>query len=260
MGVYADLHVHTDASDGALALADLPAAAADAGVGVIAVTDHDRIHPRLDAPVVRREGVTVVAGVELRVAAPRGRVDLLGYGARRAEPLAGLLDRVQADRVERGRAIVERVEDRLGVDLDVTVERGFGRPHVARAVAAHPDLDYTVGGVFDDLIGAGRPCYVERDVPTFEEGVAALDAACGLVALAHPLRYPDPAAALALCSDLDAVEGPYPYGGDPDRAPVERAAERHGLVVTGGSDAHGERVGAAGLGRAALAPVAARIG
>jgi predicted metal-dependent phosphoesterase TrpH len=260
MSVYADLHVHTDASDGTLSLSALPAAARAAGVRVLAVTDHDRRHPGLSAPVERRDGVTLLAGIELRVDSPAGRVDLLGYAAKRTPDLRALVDGVQADRVARGRAIVDCVEDRLGVALDVTVGPGFGRPHVARAVASHPALSYTVAEVFEDLIGEGRPCYVRRDVPDFEAAVAVLDGACSLVGLAHPLRYADPPAALSLCADLDAVERVYPYETGVDTGPVDAAVRDHDLVPTGGSDAHGDTVGVAGLDRDAHARVAGRLG
>jgi predicted metal-dependent phosphoesterase TrpH len=261
MAVHADLHVHTTNSDGALALADVPAAARASEVPVVAVTDHDRTHPGLDRPVVERDGVTLVHGIELRVEPADGeRVDLLGYGVRGTPALRRELDRLQADRVERGRAIVERVEDRLGIDLDVTVEPGFGRPHVARAVAAHPDSGYDdPDAVFRDLIADGGPCFVARDVTSFETGVDLLRDACALVGLAHPLRYDDPAAALDLCADLDAVERYYPYGRPVDPAPVERAIDRYDLVPVGGSDAHDADLGHAGLSRDEYRRVADRI-
>lgn len=248
MTVVADLHVHTTRSDGTLTLSEVPAAAREAGVEVVAVTDHDRLHPDLDAPVVERDGVTLVSGVELRVDAGDQRVDLLGYGARPTDALTAELDRLQTDRVDRARRIVECVEARLGVALDVDLEPGVGRPHVARAVAdAHPDYD--VAAVFDRLIGDGGPCYVARDVTDADAGIALLRESCALVGLAHPLRYPDPEGALALCDRLDAVERFYPYDREVDPAPVDRAIDAHDLVPTGGSDAHGPTLGRAGLDR-----------
>jgi len=248
--VHADLHVHTDCSDGQLSLAAVPAAARRAGVSVVAVTDHDRVHPGFEAPVQRHEdeSVTLVRGVELRVESPAGRVDLLGYGVDPTPDLREVEEHIQANRRERGRAIVECVEDRLGIELDVEIRAGLGRPHVARAVDEHPDTEYDYEGAFEHLIGGDCPCYVPRDVPEFERGRAVLGEACGLVGLAHPLRYPDPEAALALTDELDAVEVPYPYD-DADLEPVRRAVVEHDLVVTGGSDAHEERLGLAGLDR-----------
>ena len=251
MAVFADLHVHTTNSDGTLELDEVPAAAREAGVGVVAVTDHDRLHPDLPTPVAVLDGITVVHGIELRVAAPDFRVDLLGYAATPTPELTAEIERLQRDRVERGRRIVERVEDYLDVDLDIEVREGIGRPHIARAVAAHPDADYDVNGAFADLIGDDGPCYVARDVPDFERGASILRDACGLVGLAHPYRYPDPEAALSLAAELDAVERFYPYDREVDPRPVERAVERYDLVPTGGTDAHGRELGRAGLDRTA---------
>ena len=244
---YADLHVHTTRSDGTLELEAVPAAARRADVSVVGLTDHERLQP-LEEPVVERDGVTLVSGIELRVEPDGGdRVDLLGYGVAPTTALEELVEEIQRNRLERGQAIVDSVEDRLGIDLAVDVEGGFGRPHVARAIADHPDADYDYQGAFDHLIGAGKPCYVPRWVPSFDRGRRILKEACSIVSLAHPLRYRDPASALELVADLDAVELPYPYGREVDLTPVERAVERHDALVTGGSDAHDDRLGLAGL-------------
>ncbi|SNZ12253.1 hypothetical protein SAMN06269185_1574 [Natronoarchaeum philippinense] len=254
--VYADLHVHTTASDGALTPETIPAAARSAGVDVVAVTDHDRLQPALDAPVTTLDGVTVIRGIELRVEAASGqRVDLLGYGARSTPALDEEIERLQRDRIERGRAIVDAVEDRTGVALGVDAHEGIGRPHIARAIADHPDLPQDYQGAFAELIGNDCPCYTARTLPTFERGREVLDEACALVGLAHPLRYDDPASALALTSDLDAVERYYPYGEAVDHEPVERSIREHDLVATGGSDAHDEQLGVAGLSEADYQPI-----
>ncbi|SIR91082.1 PHP domain-containing protein [Natronorubrum thiooxidans] len=249
---YADLHVHTTRSDGSLELEAVPDAARRAGVDVVAVTDHDRIQP-FDAPVIERDGVTLINGIELRVSTPAGqRVDLLGYGVNATPALEGIVEEIQLNRVERGQAIVDCVEGQLGIDLGVTVEDGFGRPHVARAIDAHPETAYDYGDAFDQLIGNGDPCYVPREVPSFEYGLGALTASCRLVSLAHPLRYPDPNEALALTAEpsLAAVERHYAYGRDGgDHSVVDRAIDRYDLLVTGGSDAHDDELGITGLSR-----------
>jgi predicted metal-dependent phosphoesterase TrpH len=258
---YADLHAHTTNSDGTLELDEVPAAARDAGVPVVAITDHDRTHPGLDAPVVEHDGVTLVHGIELRVDAGFERVDLLGYGVTETKALAALVDRVQTDRAERGQAIIDSVEDELGVDLGIEGRPGLGRPNVARAVADHPGADYTVQGVFDDLIGNDGPCYVARDVPTFEHGRDVLAAACAVVGLAHPFRYDNPERALGLTETLDAVERDYPYDDDvdPDFAAVDAVAREHDLLVTAGTDAHGRELGVRGLDESDYAALADRI-
>jgi len=262
MAVVADLHVHTTNSDGAIELAALPAAAERAGLDAVAVTDHDRIHPDLEEPVTVVDGLTVVHGIELRVDAGDQHVDLLGYGVERTAALTHEIDRLQRDRVERGGKIVARVEDHLGIDLNLEPRPGLGRPHIAQAIAEHPDASYDVQGAFDELIGDGRPCYVARDVSSVDRGRELLEASCAFVGLAHPLRYEDPASALALTVDLDAVERWYPYGRDLDESAfdaVDRAIADHELLATGGSDAHDDRLGLAGLDRDAYEAVSARL-
>ncbi len=246
--VVADLHVHTTNSDGELEPGAVPKAAAAGGVSVAAITDHDRLIPSLSAPIEEIDGVTIVHGIELRVEANGQRIDLLGYGVRPTDALSAELDRLQADRIERAEEIKERVERRTGVALDFDVHPGVGRPHIARAIERSAiDCDYQ--GAFDRLIGNDGPCFVPRSVPSFGRGRALLADACGLVSLAHPLRYGDPAAALALTADLDGVEYHYDYGRAVDLAPVERAIDANDLVVTGGSDAHDRTLGRAGLDR-----------
>jgi predicted metal-dependent phosphoesterase TrpH len=247
--VVADLHVHTTNSDGQLDLEAVPAAARAAGAGAVAVTDHDRVHPELPPVAAECDGVRLIHGIELRVEAPRERVDLLGYGVDPTPELERELERLQADRVKRGRAIIENVEAHLGVELDLEPREGLGRPHVARATAAATGL--TVDDVFAELIGDDGPCFVARDVPSFETGRRLLSGACGLVSLAHPFRYDEPAGALELCADLDGVERHYPYCRDVDEGLLDDAIDRYDLVPTGGSDAHDDRFGLAGLDAAA---------
>lgn len=249
----ADLHVHTTASDGTLAIQGLSTAARRAGLEAIAVTDHDLVHPDLDAPAQRLDGIWVIRGIELKVERESGeRLDILGYAINDTNELSDLLDRLQSNRIERATAMIDRLESRLEITLPVEVGHGIGRPHLARAVAAHPETDYSIDEVFADLIGDGRPCHVARWVPSYEEGVRALRRACPVVAVAHPLRYAHVETALAVARDLGAIERWYPYDRSVDCRRLEAFIADHDLLPTGGSDAHGRELGTAGPDRAAL--------
>ncbi|MFW6448047.1 MAG: PHP domain-containing protein [Halobacteriota archaeon] len=252
--VVADLHVHTTRSDGTIDPADIGRLAADRGLQAVAITDHDRLPPD-DAG---GEGADVIGGIELRVAADGvGRVDLLGYGVERTAALESALDHLQADRLERARAMRDRLEAHLDVELDLDLVPGVGRPHLAEAVADATDLGYQA--VFDRYIGEEGPCYVPRDVPTFERGRELLRAAADLVVLAHPMRYDDPAAALALVDRLDGVEFAYPYDDEGALDRLEELLDGEPLR-TGGSDAHNLRaLGQAGLDRSGFEAVAGRL-
>ena len=256
--IVADLHAHTTVSDGTMTAAELAATASDAGLDWVAVTDHDRVHPDLDAPVVEREGVRVVRGIELRVDAGFERLDLLGYAVEHTAALDAETERLQANRQRRGAAILDAVEERLGVDLDLEPRPGLGRPHIARAIEASP-APYDYAGAFDELIGNDGPCYVARDVTDLERGVELLRDACAFVGLAHPFRYDDVDAALDVARELDAVERFYPYGRPVDDARVERVAAESDLLLTGGSDAHERTLAEAGLTASAFEPVRERL-
>jgi len=244
--VVADLHLHTTNSDGTLTIETLASAAHAADLDAVAVTDHDRPHPSIDEPISDLDGITLVHGIELRVETADQRLDLLGYGLSRTADLIALIDGLQQNRIERAREIVGRVEARLGVSLDVAYERGVGRPHIARAIAAS-SAPYDYQDAFDELIGDDCPCYVPREIPEFETGRAVLNDACAVVGLAHPFRYDDPATALEYTERLDAVEIPYPYDRAVDTTAAAEAASEFDLLVTGGSDAHDDQLGKAGL-------------
>ncbi len=254
----ADLHVHTTASDGTLTIDRLPAAAAAGGVDLVAVTDHDVIHSELPEPVVSIDGIVVVRSIELRVQTPVQQLDLLGYAVSRTRNLVDELDRLQRDRIDRGARIIDAVESRLGIELGIEPRAGIGRPHIARAIA-DSDAPYDFDGAFDELIGNDGPCYVARDVTPFDRGLELLTDACAFVSLAHPFRYPDPAAALSRLGLLDGVERYYPYGFDVDTDRLDAAIDRHGLLATGGSDAHDERLGRVSIDGADAAAVRAAI-
>ena len=255
--VAVDLHIHTTRSDGTLS----PERVADAGrradLDAVAITDHDRLPP--GEVLGEHNGVTVIGGIELRVRTDTQRLDLLGYGLDPTDALRAEIDRLQADRIDRAREIVSRVEARIGVDLDLDYGPGVGRPHIARAIA-DSDAPDDFAGAFEHLIGDDGPCYVAREITPYDRGRELLSASCDLVSLAHPLRYDDPDAALARAPDLDAVERDYPYGETVDLTRVESTIADHDLLATGGSDAHGEQVGTAGLDGAAYARLRDRLG
>jgi len=241
----ADLHVHTTASDGTLPIEAVPAAADAANLDIVAVTDHDRIHPKLDAPITNHDGVTVIRGIELRVDTGRQRLDLLGYAVESTDELTAELDRLQQNRIERAKQIIDRVEGHIGVTLELDIQPGIGRPHIARAIAGS-DADYDFQRAFSELIGTDCPCYVPREITPVARGISLLTEACPVVGLAHPFRYDDPGGALEHTTDVDAVERYYPYDHAVDTDRINDAIDRHSLLAAGGSDAHGTTLGQAG--------------
>ncbi len=245
-----DLHLHTTASDGRCTPPELVALAADAGLTVIAVTDHDTTAAIAEVRASARErGLEVVTGIEITAVHAGADVHILGYFFDPMEPqLAGFLAQQRTNRMRRVEAIAARLET-LGLPIDVepilaygraNTGRSVGRPQVARAlIAAGHVVD--IRDAFDRWLGRGRPAFVERTGAPPAEVVDVIHRAGGVASMAHPGRTDmDELIAPLAGAGLDAIEV---YHSDHDAATVERyraVARQFDLLVTGGSDFHGD--------------------
>lgn len=245
-----DLHLHTTASDGRLDPVDLVRRAVAAGVRVLAVTDHDTTDGIQDAQAeAARLGVSLVPGIEI-TAVDRGRdVHMLGYFFDPSEPrMVEFLVAQRAARVSRISRIAARLTE-LGMPVDAGPllddarrqnSKSIGRPRLARAMI---DAGYvaTTREAFDQWLGQGRPAFVERAGPSPAAVIDVVHGARGLASLAHPGRTRIDEQIPALRdAGLDALEA---YHSDHDaRTSTLYAdlADRLGLLVTGGSDFHGD--------------------
>jgi hypothetical protein len=168
-------------------------------------------------------------------------------------PLQERLTELREGRLRRGERIVEQL-NAAGVPLALERVLAFaghgavGRPHVARALVEAGHATST-NDAFDRFLVRGRPGYVERQKLTPPEAVRTILAAGGVPVLAHPLHGVEPSADVARLvearvEDLVAagLRGIEVYYDGYDHGAVRlllKLAERHGLIVTGGSDFHG---------------------
>ena len=258
-----DLHTHTTASDGRDAPAVLVKRAAQRGIHVLAVTDHDTVAGcAAAADEAAARAVQLVPGIEVTCVLEHVDVHVLGYFIDVSnEPLLAFLADQRRLRLDRVREIVARLAAH-GIHLDVDVilapgledgSKAAGRPWVARALVDVGQVA-TVSEAFDRWLGRGRPAFVPRvGVPppvVFEH----LHAAGGIASLAHPgLTRCDEHIPGFVEAGLDAIEV---YHTKHDEEATERyrvLADRLGVAVTGGSDYHGDQAhGAAALGDAEL--------
>jgi len=242
-----DLHLHSSASDGECAPADVARRARAAGLDVIALTDHDTLAGVAAASAEGENvGVAVIAGCEFSVAVDWGEMHLLAYylPAGHAE-LDGFLERQRGERASRGQEIVCRLH-RLGLevtDQDVRTAAGagaVGRPHVARAMVARR-LVRDVQDAFDRYLATGRPAYVPKRLPPLAAVVELVRSAGGVTSAAHLGERADPQGLEKLKrAGVDAVEVVHPAHDDRARRRIEHNARREGLLLSGGSDWHGE--------------------
>jgi 3',5'-nucleoside bisphosphate phosphatase len=243
-----DLHTHTLASDGGDRPQELVVAAAAAGVGTLAVTDHDTVAAVAAARAAgERLGVEVLAGCEVTATVGDRVVHVLLYGEGLLEPgLADAAEVARRGRDERNRAIGERLERLTGVGyadaMRVAGASALSRAHFARALIAKGAVA-DVAEAFDRYLSSGRPAYVPAPSVSVTDAVAVAAKAGGVAVLAHPGRLAagerDRVLGEALDAGIDGIEVWHSQH-DPDlRRSLERLTERRGLLATGGSDYHG---------------------
>lgn len=257
-----DLQSHSIHSDGELAPAEVVSCAADAGVGLLSLTDHDSLAGVAEAQAAASErGIAHVIGVEITTLyGDSTDLHILGYLVDPAH--AGLQERLERSRNDRqGRAqrMVDALQE-LGYTVDEEILRAraasgktVGRPHIAQAVVSHPANTSRLAeeGLTDPsaflvhYLIEGRPAYREREAPTVAEAVELIHAAGGVAVWAHPFWdfSEDEAVLSALDSfrsfGLDGVEAFYvTHTPAQTGLLVDRCAEL-GLITTGSSDFHG---------------------
>ncbi|MDA8219458.1 MAG: PHP domain-containing protein [Dehalococcoidales bacterium] len=251
-----DLHLHTTASDGTDAPAEVVRKARDLGLRVIAITDHDSTEGVAEAVAsARGTDLEVIPGIEISTDVPLGEIHILGYFVDVADgELQNMLHLLRESRHGRARRMVDKLRD-LGMDIDWERVKAFagegavGRPHVARAMVEKGYVS-TTAEAFDRYIGRNGPAYVERYKLTPPEAVQLVLGAKGLPGLAHPViagaaeplgDSPDLEPLLAELSQagLVAMECYYTGYTDDITADLLEKARRYNLVPTGGSDYHG---------------------
>jgi len=251
-----DLHIHSTFSDGSDTPENIVAQSKRLGLTAIALTDHDNmggIPAFMDA--CREQGITGISGVEVSAALDEEFADstlhILGYGL---DPqnlqVKELLGRVLDGRAWRNEQIMEKLSE-IGVGLvwdEVEACAGedvIGRPHIARAMV---DRDYvsSVQEAFNRYLAKGAPAYVDRYRLYPEEALDMIKDAGGLSFIAHPFTWIDDAAELE--KELRRFKkiglvGIEVYHSDHDGEQIMtllRTAKKLGLMVSGGSDYHGE--------------------
>ena len=245
-----DLHLHTTASDGRCTPEELVDRAAMAGVTAMAVTDHDTIAAVADVQgAARARAIEVVSGIEVTAVESGRDVHILGYFIDPSNlQLTGFLATQRAQRIARVKAVGDRLAQ-LGIPIDIIPlmaqaredgGRSIGRPQIARAMVAAGYVADT-REAFDRWLATGRPAFVPRAGAPPEDVITILHGAGGLASLAHPGQSGVDARISAYCrAGLDAIEVYHP---DHDAAATERyraLASRLTVLMTGGSDFHGD--------------------
>jgi len=247
-----DLHAHSDASDGTDSPGEVVASAREAGLDVVALTDHDTTAGWGEAAETARAlGVGLVRGMEMSTRYKNVSVHLLCYLHDPGSPaLVAELAKIRDERAGRARVMVDRITEDYPITWDDVLAqaagaRSLGRPHLADALVAAgvvADRDEA----FERLLSTRGPYYVQHYAPATKRAIDLVRAAGGVPVLAHPGAtqrgriLPDKAFAALAEVGLAGIEV---HHRDHSPAQVGRLAEiarRLDLLVTGSSDYHGD--------------------
>lgn len=248
----ADLHLHTTASDGVFTPKELVGMAAAQGFDLIAVTDHDSMEGLTQAREAAYAcGMRVLSGVELSCSAHK-EIHVLGYGI---DPGHAALNAFCKERVAQREARTEEMVRKLcalGKPIELArvreLARGvMGRPHVARALLEAGHVS-SVSDAFDRFLKPGKPAYVPKEDVRVADAVALIRSAGGVAVLAHPMELKMGETMLESligewkAQGLEGVEVYHPSAANNHASFLLHLAQRLGMLVTGGSDFHGESV------------------
>ncbi|MBP7212013.1 PHP domain-containing protein [bacterium] len=249
-----DLHIHTKYSDGVFTPERVIDAAIDAGLDVIALTDHDNIlsYPLAQAYVKQlkqenKKSIEVLQGVEINTLYKNYEVHILGYMMNVEDnDFKTLLKTQQQARVEQTHQIVELLHKKEGInikyeDIESQVEKGgsIGRPHIAKAITAAGGTSSVVEA-YAKYINDESPVYVQRKTVSPHDAAEIIYDAGGIPVIAHPHDI-DIAGELIKSLMHCGLLGIEAYHRKHSPAIVEyfsSMAEELGLIVTGGSDFH----------------------
>ncbi|MBG6192014.1 putative metal-dependent phosphoesterase TrpH [Arthrobacter sp. CAN_A212] len=248
-----DLHTHSTVSDGTESPAVLIRAARNAGLDVVALTDHDSTAgwgPAAEA--AQLEGVALIPGMEVSCRTETGiSVHVLSY---LHNPLnAPLMEEIQRSRDARlSRA--ERMVERLGADYPITwadvqehIAEGatVGRPHIADSLVALGIVSDR-SEAFSHILTAASPYWVGHYAPHPARAVELIRQAGGVAVFAHPVASArgrvvgDDVVGQMIDAGLQGLEIEHRDNPEPGRQELRRIAAQHGLLTTGSSDYHGE--------------------
>ena len=257
-----DLHTHSTASDGSLSPRELIELAHRIGLAALGLTDHDTLDGLGELEEAGRErGIETVPGVEVNAEHSPGALHLLGYFVPAGpSPLASALEEIRLGRLERGERMARRLRE-LGVDVqlhEVLAEAGgasLGRPHFA-AVLVRKGAAASVGEAFERYLDRDAPAHVSRPKPSPGRIIQLIESSGGIPVLAHPRTLevegaPDLETTVAelVKLGLRGLEVYYSAHSGADTARFLEIAGRFGLLVTGGSDFHGDARPEVELGR-----------
>lgn len=254
---YIDLHVHSNASDGSLTPSEVVDRAVSQALSAIALTDHDTLRGVAEAKeraawqTKHGNPIEVCAGVEISAGYRSRDIHILGLLVNEHDAaLNAALEAARDNRERRNERILERFAG-LGIHLTMEELREdapdtvITRAHFARCLMKKGIVE-TPTEAFARFLNPEAPCYVPREYLSPEQAIGLIRRAGGIPVLAHPLIYGLPREELLELLErlkkagLAGLEVLYSANRGDDEATLRGLAAHFSLLMTGGSDFHGE--------------------
>jgi 3',5'-nucleoside bisphosphate phosphatase len=256
-----DLHTHSTFSDGTCSPEKLMKLAKRAGVSTIALTDHDTTRGIEEgARYAEQNDIRFIRGVELEIEMEHGEFHLLGLGlAKNLGEFESMLSSVRNYRNERNLEMIEKM-NMAGIKISIEeveeIAKGdiVARPHFAKVLIKRKIVKNTEEA-FGKYLEKGKPFYSPKKTLTLDRAIELIGASGGKPIIAHPFSLLLPWNLMtdfildAKRSGVAGIEAYHPKIDFSSCRKLEAFAKEHGLLVTGGSDFHGENGSGSGLGR-----------
>lgn len=243
----ADLHLHTNYSDGKLSPAQLIDLSKKSGISVISITDHDNVNGLEEAiEYGNQKGIQVIPGVEISADLDENEIHILGYFIDyKNEKMNEFLTASRELRINRNEKIVKKLNE-MGSNInfnDIREKAGtktsIGRPHIAIELSEE-GFATSYYDAFIKYIGDGKPAFVKKPNPKSSEVLKIISEMGGLSFIAHPGKYVRDEMLIKLINEgLDGIEVIHPSHSKDDIEYFSKMAADHFLLTSGGSDFHG---------------------
>ena len=244
--MFADLHLHTNFSDGTYTPEELAGRASELRLAAVALTDHDTVEgcARM-AAACELAGLEFIPATELTAELNGNELHLLGYFVDTQNPrLLEEMARFQCVRQNRIREMVARL-NHLNIPLQTDAVfaiancRSPGRPHVARALVMGGFCS-SLDEAFERFLKQNRPAWVPKFKISALDAIELIHQADGLAVMAHPgLNRADEIIPGLVRAGLDGVECFHTKHTPTASEHYVRLAKELGVLITGGSDCHG---------------------
>lgn len=262
--LYADLHIHSNYSDGMLSPEEIVDLAIKRNIKCISITDHDNINSQyIVNKYMDSEYIKVVSGLELSSQYENIEIHILCYFIDiENENLKLSLEKIKSTRQDRAKRIIEKLNE---INININIEDVYkqdcsgsiGRLHIAKLIM-EKGYAVSIKEAFQKYLIKGRPAFVERNKIDYKEALKLISDAKGVAVLAHPGEiykniFVEKLIKSLKIYGLKGIEVFHPAHSSKAVNNYYNLAKKYSLIITGGSDCHGISINADyGLGTAGI--------